>query len=41
MTDYYILLINNGLMFSPRMTQEQAKRYIKHHPYFAYKAAAL
>jgi hypothetical protein len=40
-TDYQILLINNGLLLSPRMTREQAKAHIKSHPDFKYKAAAL
>lgn len=39
-TPYQILLINNGLMFSPHMTWEQARAYIKSHPKFD-KAAAL
>jgi len=41
MSDYYILLINNGLMRSEKMTREQAKQYIADHPDFPYKAAAL
>ena len=41
MSDYYILLINNGLMRSDRMTRAEAKAYIAAHPDFPYKAAAL
>lgn len=41
MTDYQILLINNGLLFSPRMTRDEARRHIQTHPKFKYKAAAL
>jgi len=41
LTSYQILLINNGLMFSPYMTQREAHAYIKAHPRFRYKAAAL
>lgn len=41
LTDYQILLINNGLMFSPYMTPREAHAYIQSHPKFKYKAAAL
>lgn len=41
LTEYQILLINNGLMFSPFMTQREAHDYIARHPKFTYKAAAL
>ena len=41
LTDYQILLVNNGLLLSPWMTKEQAKRYIRTHPNFTYKDAAL
>lgn len=40
LTDFQILLIAAGLMFSPKITHEQAKKYIQAHPKFAYKAAA-
>ena len=41
MTEYQILLINNGLLRSPRMTRAEAKAYIASHPKFAYRQAAL
>lgn len=41
LSDYAILMINNGLMLSVWMTQKQAKRHIQTHPNFTYKAAAL
>ena len=41
MTDYQILLINNGLLISPFMTQKQAQKYIAAHSNFELKAAAL
>ena len=41
MTDYQILLINNGLLISPFMTPKQAQKYIAAHPNFEFKAAAL
>jgi len=41
LSDYAILLINNGLMFSQWMTKDEAKRYIRMNPNFTYKAAAL
>ncbi len=41
MSDYYILLINNGLMFSRQMSRAEAHAYIAAHPDFPYKAAAL
>ena len=40
MTDYQILLINNGLLLS-HMTRAQAKKYIQAHPDFLFKDAAL
>lgn len=41
MSDYQILLINNGLLFSPHMTQAEAHAYIKAHPDFEYRQAAM
>lgn len=40
LTEYEILLINNGLMFS-HMTRAQAKAYIDSRPDFLFKDAAL
>ena len=41
LTEYEILLVNNGLMFSWIMTKEEAHRYIQDHPKFRYRYAAL
>lgn len=41
LTDYEILLVNNGLMLSPFMTRAEARAYIDCHPDFKYRNAAL
>jgi len=41
MTNFSILLISNGLQFSPSMSREEARDYILAHPEFPYRMAAL
>jgi hypothetical protein len=41
LNDYDILMVNNGLMISQKMTREEAKAYIASHPEFEYRDAAL
>ena len=41
LTEFEVLLVNNGLMFSPLMSREEARHYIDTHPHFRYRYAAL